>query len=226
VLLAEQTVEDLLSTVVDLARSTVRDVDGASVSLARNGHLTTSHATDDVVRELDGVQYRDGNGPCVDAIRLGRVVAMDVATDRDRYPAFAEAAEQRFITGVLSTPLAVGERVLGGLNCYSASTGRFPEDEQEVAAQLARQASVVLANAATLADAVTTNEQLHQALLSRDLIGQAKGVLMERHGCTADEAFDRLRRTSQQENRKLTAVARELIERRRAAMVDEGQAWR
>ena len=62
---------------VDLARSTVEGVDGVSVTLARDGKLTTSHATDDLVRELDGVQYQDGDGPCVEATRSGRVVAMD-----------------------------------------------------------------------------------------------------------------------------------------------------
>ena len=217
VLLAEQTVEDLLGTIVDLARATVRGADGVSVSLVQDGRLTTSHATDDVVLELDDVQYRHDEGPCVDAIRKGAVMHFDVSRDRDRYPGFADAADQRFITGVLSTPLTAGQQVLGGINCYSASTDRFGEDGAAVAAQFARQASVVLANAAVLADATRTNEQLHQALLSRDLIGQAKGIIMERQGCDADEAFDVLRRRSQHENKKLTAVARELVEGRRPA---------
>jgi GAF domain-containing protein len=216
VVLAERTVEDLLGTVVDLARSTVRQIDGASVTLSREGRLTTSHATDEVVRELDGVQYRDGDGPCVEAVRAGRVVAMEVASDRARFPSFADAADQRFIVGVLATPLAVGERILGGLNCYSATDGRFGPDQIDMAAQFARQASIVLANALALSDATATNEQLKQALESRDLIGQAKGMLMERHRFTAEEAFDVLRRTSQAENKKLTVVARDLVERRSA----------
>ncbi len=214
VLLAEQTVDKILGTVVELAKTTVQGVDGASVTLVQDGRMTTSHATDDVVRELDGVQYRVDEGPCVDAVRRGSSVHFDIARDRNRYPAFATAADQRFMVGVLSTPLAVGERVFGGINCYSASTERFSADEADVAAQLARQAAVVLANAATLAEATTTAEQLHQAMLSRDLIGQAKGMLMERQGCTAAEAFDILRRSSQRENKKLTVVAAELVERR------------
>jgi GAF domain-containing protein len=216
VLLAEQTVDEILGTVVELAKTTVQGADGVSVTVVEDGDMSTSHATDDVVRELDGVQYRSGDGPCVAAIREGESIHFDTARDRSRYPAFAAAADQRFIVGVLSTPLAVGERVFGGINCYSASTERFGADEADVAAQLARQAAVVLANAATLAEATTTAEQLHQAMLSRDLIGQAKGMLMERQGCTAAEAFDILRRTSQRENKKLTVVASELVERRLA----------
>jgi GAF domain-containing protein len=215
VLLSEQTVDELLHTVVELAKRTVPGADGVSVSLVRNGRVTTSHATDDVVLELDSAQYHDGDGPCLDAIRRGRVVTMEVVSDRHRYPAFADVADRRFITAALATPLAAGEQVLGGLNCYSATEGGFGPDEAEVAAMFARHASVLVANAVTLAEASSTNDQLQQALLSRDVIGQAKGVLMEREGCTADEAFHVLRRTSQRENRKLTAVARELAEDRR-----------
>jgi GAF domain-containing protein len=212
VLFADHTAEELLETVVALARRTLGGADGVSVSLLGAAGFTTSNASDDIVRELDGVQYRDGEGPCVDAIRQARQVSMSVEDDGRRYPSFSAAASERFMTAVLSTPLASGERVLGALNCYSASVGRFPEHDVEIATQFALQASVVLANASSFADAVSTNDQLHQALLSRDLIGQAKGILMERNGCRADEAFDILRRTSQRENRKLTAVAEDVVD--------------
>ena len=56
--------------------------------------------------------------------------------------------------------------------------------------------------------------QLRQALQSRDVIGQAKGILMERRGISADEAFDVLRRASQSLNIKLTTVAQTLVDRR------------
>jgi GAF domain-containing protein len=215
VVLGEQTLEELLSTVVRLARSAIPGVDGVSISLADRGALTTSHASDDVVRELDGVQYRDGTGPCIDAFRRGEPVCLAVLHDGARYPHFAAAAEQRFMTGVLSTPLAVRGDAVGALNCYSASVDRFDDAAVEVVTAFARHASVLLANATRLAAATTTNDQLEQALLSRDLIGQAKGILMERSGCSADQAFGELRRASQHENKKLTAVALEVVEGRR-----------
>jgi GAF domain-containing protein len=215
VVLGEQTLEELLTTVVRLARTTVRGADGVSISLADRGALTTSHATDDIVRELDGVQYRDGTGPCIDAFRWGEPVSVAVAQDGARYPRFSAAAEQRFVTGVLATPLVVRGDTVGALNCYSASVDRFDEGAVEVVGAFARHASVLLANATRLAAATTTNDQLQQALSSRDLIGQAKGILMERSGCSADEAFDELRRASQHENKKLTAVALEVVEGRR-----------
>lgn len=211
IVLAERTVDEILGTVVGLARDTVDGADGVSVSLAVGDRLTTSHATDDLVRELDGVQYREGDGPCVDAIRKGRRISLSVDEEPNRYPSFSTAAQQHFITGVLSNPLAAGERVLGGLNCYSASVSRFGERDAQVASRFARQASVVLANALSLEDATATNDQLHEALLSRDVIGQAKGILMERRRCSADEAFDVLRRASQRQNRKLTAIAQDVV---------------
>jgi hypothetical protein len=159
------------------------------------------------------VQYQERSGPCVEAIETGERVSVDLADD-GRYPRFADAAQRRFMTAVLSTPLSTLEGAIGALNCYSASVSEFPPVDVGVAAQLARHASVLLDTAATVSSATSTNEQLHQALLSRDLIGQAKGILMERRGISADEAFDTLRRASQSLNVKLRQVAETLVDRR------------
>jgi hypothetical protein len=222
--LEQDALEALLRTVVSLARTTVASADGASVSITMRGDYMTASATDDVVRELDAVQYQERSGPCVEAIETGERVSVDLADD-GRYPRFADAAQRRFMTAVLSTPLSTLEGAIGALNCYSASVSEFPPVDVGVAAQLARHASVLLDTAATVSSATSTNEQLHQALLSRDLIGQAKGILMERRGCSAEDAFDELRRVSQRDNRKLTAVARDVVEGRRpgAAGTDRGR---
>jgi GAF domain-containing protein len=212
--LEPEALDALLGTVVTLARATVGGTDGASVSVARGEGYATATATDDVVRELDAVQYQDRSGPCVEAIDTGAQVAVVLAEADERYPRFAASAQQRFMTGVLSTPLAVGDLVLGALNCYSASTERFSPAAVDIAEQIAGHASVLLANATTLSTATTTNEQLHEALLSRDLIGQAKGILMARRGCSAEDAFDLLRRASQEQNRKLTAIAKDVVDGR------------
>ena len=123
----------------------------------------------------------------MEAIDTGQQVSVVLADAQARYPRFAASAQQRFMTAVLSTPL-------GALDCYSASTERFSPGAVDIAEQIAGHASVLLANGTTLSTATTTNEQLHQALLSRDSIGQAKGILMARRGCSAEDAFDVLRR--------------------------------
>ena len=131
---------------------------------------------------------------------------------RDDWPKFAQATLAAGMGSVLSSPLSVPERLLGALNIYAADSAHFSRADQKTAGLLAQQASVLLANAVAFAGASALNEQLHEALETRDLIGQAKGILMEREGCDSDHAFDILRRASQRSNRKLRDVASELIQ--------------
>jgi GAF domain-containing protein len=211
VLLSERSIDELLDLVVSTARISLQGTDGVSISLSRDGTLLTSHATDDVVRELDHVQYQHEAGPCVEAISTNRPVSITVSDEEERYRAFVRRAEQRFMTAVLSVPLTVGGDNLGALNFYSASLPRFGHSESEAAHLFAREASILMANAVAYAQSNATVEQLQAALRTRDIIGQAKGVLIARTGCSADEAFDHLRERSQSSNKKLRDVAAELV---------------
>jgi GAF domain-containing protein len=116
------------------------------------------------------------------------------------------------MSSVLSTPFIVQERPIGALNLYSASVVAFGAEEAEVASLFAAQASSLLANASAFSITRESNMNLERALESRDVIGQAKGILMAREGCTADEAFDLLRRESQQRNEKVIDIARRLVD--------------
>jgi GAF domain-containing protein len=212
VLLGEQSLDELLELVVGCARRTIPGVDGCSVTLAQDGRMVTSNFSDDVVRELDEVQYRYDAGPCVDALRRGVITAVVLEDEHvGRYAPFAAAARSRFMTAVLSTPLIVRGLRLGGLNLYSASLDRFGDDEIEVAALFARQASVVLANGVAYTTARSQNDSLQEALATRETIGMAKGILMATTGCSADDAFDLLRTRSQHQNRKLRDVAADMV---------------
>jgi GAF domain-containing protein len=214
VVITEQTLDDVLAQVLVLARSTVDGTEGASVSLMRDGTFFTSNASDDVVLELDAVQCESDAGPCVDAIRTGQQVSLSLLRDAGRYPDFSVAALGRFMSAVLSTPFLIQGQPIGALNLYSASVSAFTPREAEVASLFAAQASSLLANAAAFAITSETNENLERALQSRDVIGQAKGLLMEREGCSADEAFDMLRRESQRRNEKVIDIARILVDGR------------
>jgi GAF domain-containing protein len=214
VVITEQTLDDVLAQVLVLARSTLNGAEGASVSLTRDGNYVTSNASDDVVLELDAVQYENDAGPCVDAIRTGRQISLSLLREADRYPDFSAAAVGRFMSAVLSTPFLVQGRPIGALNLYSASVSAFTPREADVASLFAAQASSLLANAAAFALTSETNLNLEIALESRDVIGQAKGLLMEREGCSAEEAFDTLRRESQRRNEKVIDIARDLVEGR------------
>lgn len=213
-LLSEETVSGLLDTIVHLASSVVSGVDGASTSLVVSDgqHLETANASSEAVRAVDEAQYQLGEGPCVEAIRTGEetVVSLEAVP---RWPGFSARAAGAGVRSVLSLPLRARERTLGALNLYSmhADLSCAEGSTVEVARALAGQASVVLANAAALMSAELTNRHLQEALASRDLIGQAKGILMVRHGIGGEKAFALLRRESQRGGRKLRDVAAEIV---------------
>lgn len=211
ILLSEETVRGLLGIVVDLASSSVPGVDDASVSLVVRGseRLETANASSETVRDLDQAQYQDGRGPCVEAIRRGTEV--ETRLPSERWPMFSESAVQAGVRTVHSVPLQVRDRTTGCLNLYSMSVDSLEGSALESARLLARQASIVLANASALMSAELANQHLQEALVSRDVIGQAKGVLMARRGLDADQAFDVLRRRSQHEGRKLRDIAAEVL---------------
>jgi ANTAR domain-containing protein/GAF domain-containing protein len=214
VLLNEETLAAILQLFVSLCRSMIEGVDGCSVSLLRQGGFTTNNATAEDVRDLDGVQYQSGKGPCVAATREGRRMNVALTEADARWPEFADAARLQDFVGVLSIPLAPRGQHLGALNLYSRTRAGFEPAAEETAQLFADQASVMLANAEPFGAVDRLNAQLREALVTRDVIRQAEGVLMARHRCSADEAFDLLREDSKRSGKKLRDVAREVVESR------------
>ncbi|MHB1534649.1 MAG: ANTAR domain-containing protein [Acidimicrobiales bacterium] len=210
-LLSEETVSGLLDLVVTLATTALDDIDGASVSLLvrNNQRFETANATSELIREIDESQYRASEGPCVEAIKTGAEVHIPIPIDR--WDDFVQRAEKAGVRSVLSLPLQIQGQSTGGLNLYSMTASSFEASTVESARALAGQAAVVLANAAALTSAELSNQHLQQALASRDLIGQAKGILMAREGISDDEAFASLRQLSQRSGRKLRDVAAAVV---------------
>lgn len=210
-LLSEASLEELLRQVVGLARRTVEGADSVTVSLNRGEGYETPSATDDLGLELDLTQYKLDEGPCVQALRTHQLVSFQV-NQRDPFPRFAEAAASKFVSAVMSTPLHAAGKGIGALNMYSGTLDVYPEDQVETTRLFAAHAGVILANGLAYNSSITLNARLQEALLSRDVIGQAKGLIMIRESCDGEEAFGRLRVMSQRENRKLRTVAQELVE--------------
>ena len=195
--------------ILDLAISAIDEVNGSSISLMRpNGHLETTSASSKTIRVVDEAQYHDQKGPCVEAIKTGHEVTITLPAEK--WPEFSERALQAGMRSVHSFPLQIRDQTTGALNLYSRHATAIERSQVAAARSLATQAATVLANAAALTTAELTNEHLERALTNRDLIGQAKGILMEREQIDADAAFDLLRRVSQQTGRKLKDVAAEL----------------
>jgi GAF domain-containing protein len=204
--------DELLQHVVELGRLTIGGAHSVSITVSQDGGFHTCSSTDQTAVRIDEAQYEGGDGPCLAAIRESRRVQLAMDAVAGRWPAVARRAEESGIGAVMSTPIVAGAGdAIGALNVYAAEREPFTEDAAHTASLIGQVTSVLLRNAVALADATTRNDQLRVALESRQVIGEAKGILMEREGCTRDEAFDILRRASQRQNRKLRELAEELV---------------
>ncbi|MFR9805424.1 ANTAR domain-containing protein [Pseudonocardia sp. RS010] len=218
-LLEAVTVGEVLERVIRAARAVVPGADLVSVTLRDpQAGFHTPVETEPLATRLDELQYRLDEGPCVAATRregMGLVHEVDLA-DAPQFPRFGRAAADLGVRAVLAVGLFPERDAprMGALNLYSREVGGLGEAERDVALVLAAHASTALAATRACAAADLEAAQLRRALQSRDVIGQAKGILMERRGISAEEAFDILRRTSQQLNVKLGQLAETLASRR------------
>jgi GAF domain-containing protein len=211
-LLDATTVAAVLDKVVEATRRIVPGADLVSITLrGPDGTFHTPIETEPVAADLDQVQYTTGEGPCVHAAELsglGHSLSDDLATE-PAWPTFGPAAASRGLRSVLSTTLLTAQppELSGALNIYSRRRHAFDDHARDLALLLATHASLALATTHALTTAELQRAQLHKAIDTRDVIGQAKGILMQRRGCTAEEAFDLLRRTSRDLNIKLVRLA-------------------
>jgi hypothetical protein len=212
ILLEADSVADVLTRVVGATQALVPDADLVSLTLRTpDGQLHTPVETDTLGTELDDLQQRFDEGPCLDAARTPNTAythSGDLTGD-DPWPRFGPAAAQRGFRSVLSTSLLPHDtRLAGALNIFSTAPGRLGSQAAvDQALLLASHASLAVAHTEAVRLADLREAHLHRALESRDVIGQAKGILMHQRGISADEAFDLLRRTSQDLNVKLATLA-------------------
>ncbi len=194
---------DTLATVIDMATQS-GPCDGASVTmLGRNRSLTTVASSDELITRADKLQYELDQGPCLDAVWTeGLFIVKDLVAD-GRWARWAPQAAKLGVGGVLSVHLFT-DTALGSLNLYSMRPREYDHTDIESARVIAAHASVVLAYA-------RSEQNLWQAIDSRNLIGQAQGILMERFGLSPESAFAVLKRYSQHHNRKLAVISEELV---------------
>lgn len=201
---SEQSVQATLDKIVELAVRTIDGCDHAGVTFVESGKMRTPAASDDVPRLVDAIQYAAGEGPCLDAIRVHEVFQTDDLRQEDRWPSFARrAADETGVISMLCYRLFIEVDTMGSLNLYSKAQAGFDAEDYAVG-------SVFAAHAAVALSAANRQDHLEKAIETRDVIGQAKGIIMARQHVSADEAFEILRRGSQRLNRKLRDVAEEL----------------
>jgi GAF domain-containing protein len=177
----------------------------AALTVLSRGELIPRASTGEPPLLLDRLQQRLGDGPCINAAEHQSVFRIEDTRDDLRWPEFCAEAARLNVRSMLCVPLWIHEQGLGALSLYADQTEAFSEPHERVTILLATFAALALADAQRA-------DQMHDALGNRDVIGQAKGILMERHGVTAGAAFSVLSRISQAENMKLAEIARRFVQ--------------
>jgi transcriptional regulator with GAF, ATPase, and Fis domain len=201
---------DIDTVLAELTHSAVNSMPGAQyagITVAfRDGNVRTASATDRYPVLLDEIQQLHGEGPCLTAAREEQVIRVDDVAREDRWPAYcSEAIEATSIRSIMSFPLFAEHHSAGALNFYAEQSSAFDDDAAEL--------GLILATHTSLAwNMVRQDEAFRRALASRDIIGQAKGMIMERFDVDAGHAFELLKRLSQNSNTPLAVVARRLVE--------------
>jgi hypothetical protein len=217
-LFSDPTVGGTLQRIVDFAVATVEGCDAAGISLLAGTEVSTPVWSHPVALEIDSVQYETGEGPCLDAIAGETIVYAEDLADDQRWPLFGPRAVSLGMRSLLSCRLAAGA-TLGALDLYAALPRAYGATDRTKALIFATHAGVALGAAEALENAtVSLNAELRRvadlrgALASREVIGQAEGILIERERITPDQAFAVLRRASQHLNVKLREVAQYLVD--------------
>jgi putative methionine-R-sulfoxide reductase with GAF domain len=216
----ETTVGEALDRIAHITVEAIPAADFVGMSMVGDdGRPATTVFTDADSPAIDEAQYAEGRGPCLDAWRDNTVFRIDrVEEHAGEYPGFAAACLEHGVRSTLSLPMTAGEVAVGAVNLYSRVAVGFGDDDESVGIDLAAAAGVVLANVSAYWTTFEMGQHLNEAMASRAVIEQAKGMLMATTpGLSADGAFDLLRRASQRENVKLREIARRIVEGRMGA---------
>jgi GAF domain-containing protein len=220
IVLSDETLETVLDRIAHAANRALPFANEASVTLLSDDGPTTAARTGTLAVTLDERQYAGGDGPCLAAARDGELRLIADMRTESRWPIYTSfAAEQGALSSVsVPLPVPVQQRVVGALNIYCTETGRLDDDAVEVLEGFASYAAVALANAQLYATTAALAHHMEQAMRSRAVIEQAKGILMVLHGVDADAAFGLLTQQSQRSHRKLREVAESIVEASRRVL--------
>jgi len=196
--------QDVLDRVVSLAVAMVPGADEATITMVRvRRRVYSAAATGDLARGFDALQDETGEGPCMDALWNQETVRVNDLASDPRWPVLGPRAGEQGIGSMLCLQLFAHQDTLGALDLVAYEKSAFTDESEHIGLLLASHAAIAVAGAQKLEHATI-------ALVNRDIIGQAKGVLMERFKITADQAFEILAKVSQDTNRKVYAVAEDL----------------
>lgn len=200
----ENDLDAVLAGIVQAALELIPGTAHASISLVTGRKKVNSEvASGELPRQVDALQNSTGQGPCLDAAYQERVVRVPDLSRETRWPVFSRGAMELGARSMLSFQLFVEGDRLGALNLYGDGPDAFDDESEQTGSLVAAHAAVAFADSQKIS-------QLGEALASRELIGQAEGILMERYKITAQQAFILLSRASSRSHIKLRDVAEHL----------------
>jgi GAF domain-containing protein len=204
-------VEDGIREIVHTTHA-MFDVDGAGLMLAdADQHLRSVAASDDRFRHLEELQIRHQEGPCLDAFESKELIgAEDLTADR-RWPSFTDAALARQVRAVLASPLPYNQDAVGVVAVLSEDRRPWSPEGELALLAFTDLAALLVASMMQSEEQTSLALQLQGALDSRQVIEQAKGVLMERHGLSPRAAYDELRSRARSDRRKLGILCAEVV---------------
>jgi GAF domain-containing protein len=213
-LVAGYDVIDLLQSLVEYCHDLL-DVDSAGILLLNSQDELEVVASTSEANTLAEIMQLDADaGPCLEAFRTRTVVSVpDIDAGSDRWPAFSATARAQGIASVYAIPLRLRQTTIGTLNLMHNEPGEINPHDIRAAQALADVATIGILQERTIRDASTIRDQLQQALSSRILIEQAKGVVAETRTVSMDAAFDQIRAYARARQLPLSTVARQLVTR-------------
>jgi GAF domain-containing protein len=201
---------EVLAEVVGIARRAIPGSDASSITLIRDERAFTAAYDGQIAMDADELQYQRGHGPCLDAGRAGEVFVVTDMRSEERWPDYARHAAEQGVGSSLSVPLPFQGATIGALNNYAGRPNAFSEADVRLGEEVAAFVAIAVGNAEASARATIDVANMRQAMVSRAVIEQAKGILMERYKVTAEQAFTLLTHASQRSNVKLREIAEEL----------------
>ena len=189
------------------------EVDAVGILLAdQRGALNLVAASTERARMLELFQLQDEEGPCLDCFHSGRPVeCADLDQEPQRWPRFTVAAREQGFSAVHAVPMRLREQIVGALNLFRISPGAIPEDAVELAQSFANVATISILQVRALRHSEMVAEQLQNALNSRIIIEQAKGILAERLQMDVADAFSLMRTYARNSNQLLSDIADQVI---------------
>jgi GAF domain-containing protein len=208
----EMSIEDGIREIVHTTHA-MFDVDGAGLMLTdADRHLRSVAASDDRFRHLEELQIEYQEGPCIDAFENKELIGSEDLTADHRWPMFSDAALRRQVRAVLASPLPYNQDAVGVVAVLSEDRQPWSPEGELALLAFTDLAALLIASMMQGEEQTGIALQLQGALDSRQVIEQAKGVLMERHALAPRAAYDRLRAQARAERRKLGLICAEIVE--------------